>query len=199
MAKTFLNHIKVYVFRGLFAVIPLGLCFFVVRFLYVFIDKKITGRIDDNIGFHIPGLGILIVLVVLYLVGVSVSNLIGKQVFGLIERFSRRIPLIGSIYKIGKQLTETLSLPEKQIFKRVILVEYLRAGSWTIGFVTGSLIEGAQPGEKYLKVFVPTPPNPATGTLLIVRESQVRDPGWTIEEALKTVMSAGIIGPSVMK
>ena len=86
------------------------------------------------------------------------------------------------------------SLPEKQVFKKAVFVEYLKPGMWTLGFVTGTLLDKKNK-ERLLKIFVPTPPNPTSGTMVVVRESQTRDPGWTIEQALNAVLSAGIIGP----
>ena len=85
------------------------------------------------------------------------------------------------------------------MFKRAVLVEYLKPGMWTIGFVTGVVIDRKNSDEKLLKVFVPTPPSPTSGTMVVVRESQTRDPGWSIEEAMKTVISGGIIGPTDIK
>jgi len=108
------------------------------------------------------------------------------------EKFS------GTIYKVGRQLATTLSLPETKVFKRAVLVEYLKPGIWTIGFVTGKVIDKTHDGEVLLKVFVPTPPNPTSGTV-VVRESETRDPGWSVEEALKSVISAGVIGPAEIR
>jgi uncharacterized membrane protein len=99
----------------------------------------------------------------------------------------------------GKTAYDSLSLPEREVFKRAVRVEYLKPGIWTIGFVTGMIIDTKDPGEKLLKVFVPTPPNPASGTMVVVRESHTRDPGWNIEEALNAVISGGIIGPSEIR
>jgi len=197
--KKFLNHVKKHMFRGLIAVIPVTLCFFVVRFLYVFVDQRIAGYFDDYLRFHIPGLGIAIVIGILYGVGVVTSNILGKQLLGLFEGITSKIPLINTTYRIGKQLTETLSLPEKQVFKKAVLVDYLKPGMWTVGFITGTIIDERNKNEKLFKVFVPTPPNPTSGTMVVVREAETRDPGWTIEEALKTVISGGIIGPESIK
>ena len=105
------------------------------------------------------------------------------------------IPLIRTTYQVGKQLGNTLSLPERQVFRKAVLVDYLKPGIWTIGFVTGEIIDRKNNNEKLLKVFVPTPPNPTSGTMVVVSESQTRDPGWTIEEAIRSVLSGGIIGP----
>jgi uncharacterized membrane protein len=192
-----LAHIRTYMLRGLIAVIPILISVLAVQFLYFMIDKRVTGLIEKVIGFSIPGLGILLVLVLLYLVGLIASNLAGKQIFGIIEKISDRIPLVRTTYQVGKQISQSLSHEDKQLFKKVVLVRYLNPTTWTIGFVTGSLEDGSSP-VKLLKVFIPTPPNPTSGTMVIVREDEVRDPGWTVEEGLKTVISGGIIGPGTI-
>ncbi|MEJ2634698.1 MAG: DUF502 domain-containing protein [Calditrichia bacterium] len=193
--KSSFVHLKKYIFRGILALIPPVLTFLVLRLLYVGIDQKVTRIIERIIGFSIPGLGILLVLVVIYFVGVIASNMIGRQIFGIIEKIVSRIPLLNTTYQVGKQLSVTLALPERQVFKRVVLVEYLKQGMWTVGFVTGAIHDRGHNDEILLKVYIPTPPMPTSGTMVLVRESQTRDPGWTIEEAMKIVISGGIIGP----
>jgi uncharacterized membrane protein len=196
--KTLLKHLKIYILRGLLAIIPLALTAFALNLLYTVIDKRITGVVERFIGFSFPGLGVILLLVVLYLLGLIVSNVVGRQIFRLVEGIAKRIPLVKTTYNVGRQLSSTLSLPEKQVFKRAVLVEYLKPGMWTIGFVTGALID-KNTNERLLKVFVPMPPNPISGTMIVVRESQTRDPGWTIEEALKAVISGGMISPAEVK
>ena len=126
------KHLKTHVFRGLLAIIPLVLSYFVIRFLYLTIDRKVAAPIENAAGFRIPGLGILLIILLLYLVGLAASNWLGKKAFNVIEWLSRRIPLIGTVYHLGKQLAEALSLPEKQSFKRVVLVEQFKPGVWTV-------------------------------------------------------------------
>lgn len=193
--KKFVQHVKKYIIRGLLAIIPLALTFLAVRLLYNVIDQRAVRVLDQLIGFSFPGLGLILVLASLYILGVIASNVVGRQAFHLIERITGHIPLIKTTYQVGKQLGTTLSLPEKQVFKKAVLVDYLKPGIWTIGFVTGQVIDRKNNDETLLKVFVPTPPNPTSGTMVVVRESQTRDPGWTIEEAIRTVLSGGIIGP----
>lgn len=197
--KKFIGHLKMYILRGLLAIIPLVLSIFVVRLLYLGIDKKVMGWFDEYLGFTIPGLGILLVVVTLYLVGLIASRMVGKQLFNWIELLTQRIPLINTTYQIGKQLSDTLSLPEKHVFRRAVLVDYLKPGIWTIGFVTGTIIDRKNGDQMLLKVFVPTPPNPTSGTMVVVKESETRDPGWTVEEAMRAVISGGIIGPDVIE
>ena len=140
-------HLKKSIFRGFLAVIPLLLTYLLIRFIYLTIDKKVVDLIDGLIGFRIPGLGIILVLLLLYLLGIVVSHWFGRKIFDFIERVTRRIPLIGTTYQVGKQLETTLTLPEKQIFKRAVLVEYLKPGIWTIGFVTGEIKDQQNPED----------------------------------------------------
>jgi uncharacterized membrane protein len=197
--KKVINHLKRYIIRGLLAIIPLVLTYFALKILYNNIDQRAVKIIDQFIGFSFPGLGILLVLASLYILGLVASNVIGRQAFGFLEKITNNIPLIKTTYKVGRQLGNTLSLPEKQVFKRAVLVEYLKPGIWTIGFVTGTIVDRKDETEKLLKVFVPTPPNPFSGTMVVVKESQIRDPGWSIDEALSAVLSGGIIGPDELR
>jgi len=197
--KGLFRHLRTYIFRGLLAIVPLALSFFSLKILYTAIDKRVTLMIEKYLGFTFPGLGVLLVLASLYLLGLIASNVVGRQFFGLVERIANRIPFVKTVYQVGRQLSASLSLPGTQVFKRAILVEYLKPGIWTIGFVTGKIIDNTHDGETLLKVFVPTPPNPTSGTMVVVRESETRDPGWSVEEALKSVISAGVIGPAEIK
>jgi uncharacterized membrane protein len=197
--KRIFKHLKRYIFRGLLAVIPLGLTAFAVKILYTSIDKRITGLIEESIGFSFPGLGVLLLVAALYLLGLIVSNVVGRQLFGLLDKVANRIPLVKTTYSVGRQLSSSFSLPEKQVFRRAVLVEYLTPGIWTIGFVTGTIVDKGRNDEPLLKVFIPTPPNPISGTMVVVRESQTRDPGWSIDEALKAVISGGLISPTEIR
>lgn len=197
--KKFFRHARVYIFRGLLAVIPLYLSILSIRLIYALILRRPVSLIDQYLGYQIPGLGILFILIFLYLIGLLASNVIGHRFFGIIERISDRIPLVKTIYQVGKQLSSTFSLPEKQVFKRVILLN-LQEGLWTVAFVTGIMENRREAGgEKFLKVFIPTAPNPMSGFLFIVKESEVLDPQWSVEEGIRAVISGGIIGPDTIE
>lgn len=196
--RVFFQHFRNYVFRGLLAVIPVAISILTIRFLYVLIDQRIMGMVNQWIGYRIPGLGILILLFALYLLGLTASNVIGKQVFNLLDRIFHRIPLVKIIYQGGKQLAAALSLPERQIFKRAVLVNFPKPGIWSIGFVTGTVIDHGNGDETLLKVLIPIGPNPMSGYVMYVRESEVRETGWAVEEALRAVISIGIIGPEII-
>jgi uncharacterized membrane protein len=197
--KKLVAHIRKYILRGLLAVVPLFLTYLAIKLLYTAIDQRAVDLVDRFLGFRFPGLGILLVLVALYVLGLLASNVVGRKLFGLLGRITNHIPLIKTTYKVGQQLGATLSLPEKQVFRKAVLVEYLKPGMWTIGFVTGEVWDRKNNDERLLKVYIPTPPNPTSGTMVVVRETQTRDPGWTIDEALRAVLSGGIIGPEELR
>jgi len=192
--KNIYRHLQSYIFKGLLALIPIALAVFTVNILYVFIDKQIMELIDTYTGIHIPGLGLLIFIVLLYCTGIIASNVVGRRLFGLLDAVTGRIPLINTVWQVGKQLAGTLSLPEKNIFKKPVLVDYFKPGAWIIGFVTGEILD-ERTGKKLLKIFIPTVPNPTSGFMVIIGEELVQETAWTVEEAVKMVISLGIIGP----
>lgn len=194
--KEFFQHARSYIFRGLLAIIPLLLSILAVKLLYELIDKRVVAFIENFVSVrHIPGLGILLVLVCLYFIGLIVSNVLGKQIFLFIESISDRIPVVKAIYQVGKQLSESLSVTGgKQAFQKALLIDCNNNGVWTVAFVTGTMRD-ARTGEELLRMFVPTVPNPTSGFIFLVKPSQTVDPGWTVEEALKMIVSAGIIAP----
>lgn len=198
--KQFFAHARSYIFRGLLAVIPLLLSYEAVRLLYYLIDKRVVAFLNQFIHVRqIPGLGILLVLVCLYFIGLIVSNVVGKQIFHFIGGITERIPVIKAIYQVGRQLSESLSVTEdKQAFKKALLINCVSGGLWTVAFVTGTVRDG-NTGEELLKMFVPAVPNPTTGFIFLVKPSQTVDPGWSVEEAVKMIVSAGIIAPAQIK
>ena len=196
--KKIFKHLRTFIFRGLLAVIPLVLSYFVINFIYFAVDDKVARLIQRAFGVRIPGLGIFLVLVLLYLLGLGASNWMGKKVFQIIEGVMERIPLVKTIYHLGKQLGVALSLPKKQVFRRAVLVDNFRPGLYSIGFVTGE-IRDPEDGTFRLKIFVPTAPNPTTGFMIMAKKDEVRELGWTIEEAMNTVVSGGIIGPAEIR
>ncbi|HBR15071.1 MAG TPA: hypothetical protein DD723_05965 [Candidatus Omnitrophica bacterium] len=199
--KNFLAHSRSYILRGLIAIIPILLCVLAIQLLYVLIDKKIMGFLDNFIEIRqIPGLGIVLVLMCLYLIGLIVSNIVGHQLFRFIEGITRRIPLINTIYGIGKQLSQSLSVAdsEKQAFQKAVLVKIDNNGLMVPGFLMSSLTN-PKTNEDFSFVLVPTAPTPASGFVLVVKSSQIVDPGWTVEECLKAIVSVGIISPKEFK
>jgi uncharacterized membrane protein len=198
--KKFFIHLGNYILRGILAVIPIFLCWTAIWLLRRFIDQKVLKFLAQYIDIRqIPGLGIVLLLLSLYIIGLIFSNVLGRQIFKFIDRIADRIPIIKFIYGVGKQISDTLSMadPQKQAFQKAILINAFNGNGWMLGFVTGSLKD--QDDQELLKVFVPTAPHPLTGLIFIVKPSQTLDCGWTVEEAIKMIVSVGIISPGAIK
>lgn len=136
-------------------------------------------------------------LAILYFLGLLASNVLGRKLFRIVEGITSRIPILKTTYQVGKQVSMAFSLPEKQVFRKALLVEAFCKGQWLIGFVTGEVDDPVK-NEKWVKLFLPTVPNPTSGFLIHVKEVDTIDPKWTIDEAMKAVISGGIIGPAAI-
>ncbi len=191
--KKILQIIQSNILKGFLAIIPIALSLLAVQFLFNVIDKKILNLLESHIGYRLPGLGILLVLMILFIIGFLTSSILGRQIFLLIEGVFRRLPLVKTTYEFGKQFSQTLSQDEKALFKKAVLVDYLRSGAWILGFVMGETSD-ARRGKKLVKVFLPTVPTPFGGVLIWVEEELILDPGWPIDEAMKAIVSCGVIG-----
>jgi uncharacterized membrane protein len=143
------------------------------------------------------GLGLLVPLLGILLIGLMARNIVGRWLLEFGEGTLLRIPLAGSVYKTLKQLLETFLQGNANRFRRVVLVEYPREGLYALGFVTGTIGAAVQAGfpEPMLSVFIPTAPNPTTGWYAVVPEGSVRDIELSVEEAFRTIISAGIVSP----
>ncbi len=143
------------------------------------------------------GVGLLVPLLAILLIGLMARNIVGRWLLEFGEGTLQRIPLAGSVYKTLKQLLETFLRDNSSRFRRVVLVEYPRQGLFALGFVTGVLGSSVQAGfdQPMLSVFIPTAPNPTTGWYAVVPETSVRDLDLSVEDAFRTIISAGIVSP----
>ncbi len=143
------------------------------------------------------GVGLVVPLLAILLIGLMARNIVGRWLLEFGEGTLLRIPLAGSVYKTLKQLLETFLQGNATRFRRVVLVEYPREGLFALGFVTGVLGSALQAGftEPMLSVFIPTAPNPTTGWYAVVPETSVRDLNLSVEDAFRTIISAGIVNP----
>jgi uncharacterized membrane protein len=145
----------------------------------------------------VPGLGLLVVVLLLLATGMFAANIVGQWWLRQGSRILRRIPIVKSIYSSVKQVSDTLFSSSGNAFREAVLVQYPRAGSWTIAFVTGKPGgEAAQhlPGD-YLSLYVPTTPNPTSGFFLMVPRSDVIELAMSVDEALKYIISMGVVAP----
>jgi len=203
MAWPVLNHLKRKLTAGLLVVIPIGLTLFILRFLFDLADSFLAPAMrkgaDYFLGksFYIPGLGMIAGILVLYLIGVIFSNVFGSRLIAWWDRMLGRIPLVKSIYTSSKQLMEVLTAGGKSSFRKAVYVEFPKEGSFAIAFITNSV--KTESGKNYFTVFIPTSPNPTSGYVLILEEHRVFPAAFGVEEAMKIIMSGGMVIPDVIR
>jgi uncharacterized membrane protein len=174
---------------GILVVVPIVIAILILVWLFNYIDNIAQPVATSLLGHTIPGLGFGIMVLLIYLTGVVATSLIGRRLIRYGESLLARVPLFRYIYTGIKQIMESFAGPREAGFLQVVLVEFPKKGMRVIGFVTSeSCVES---GEKLLTVFIPTSPNPTSGYLEIVRESDVIQTNVSIDDALKMVLSAG--------
>jgi len=174
---------------GILIVVPVGATILVLVWIFVSVDNILQPVISSIWGRTITGLGFGITIVLIYLAGVIASNVLGKRLVLYGESLLSRIPLFRYLYIGIKQILESFSKPTGAGFLQVVLVEFPRKGIRSIGFVTNESSD--EPGKKLLSIFVPTSPNPTSGFLQIMRESEIIRTNISVDDALKMVVSAG--------
>ena len=191
-----------YFVAGLLVWIPLGITLWVLREIVVTTDQTLSllpmsWRPAAVVGHDLPGVGLLITLGIVLLTGVAVANYVGSRLLRYGEQMLVHIPVVKSIYGGVKQVSETLFSSEGQAFRQALLVQYPRAGCWTIAFQTG--VVGGEVaraiGPDHVSVYVPTTPNPTSGFFLIMPRRDVIELGMSVDNALKYVISMGVVGP----
>ena len=183
------KKLRTHFIAGVLIVVPIGAAILILRWLFFAIDNVLQPLAKLLLGHTIPGLGIGITVVLIYLIGVVATSVIGKRLIGYGESLLARVPLFRYLYTGIKQILESFATPREGGFLQVVLVEFPKRGMRAIGFVTSeSYVES---GEKLLSVFIPTSPNPTSGYLELVKESDVIRTNISIDDALKVVVSAG--------
>jgi uncharacterized membrane protein len=192
--KSVLKKIGSHFLAGLLIIVPLGLTALILIWLFNWIDGILEPIIVAIWGRNFPGIGFGVIIILIYVVGLLVSNFLGKRAFYYIERYViNKIPVIGFLYKGIKQILESFSKTSKNGFLKVVFVEFPRKGMKGIGFITNEKI--CKSGEKEYYVFIPTAPNPTTGFLQIVKEEDIIPTNMSVDEAVKLVISAGKYRP----
>lgn len=191
-----------YLIAGLLVWLPLGATILVIKLLVDLLDRTLlllppAWRPDALLGFHIPGLGLVLSIAIIFVTGVVVANLLGRRLVSFWESLLSRIPLVRSIYASVKQVAETVLSSSGQSFRKVLLVEYPRRGVWSLGFQTSSSLGEVQArtGEDVVAVFVPTTPNPTSGFVLMIPRREVTELDMEVDEALKMIISMGVVVP----
>ncbi len=202
-----MGHFRRYLIAGLLVWVPLGITWFVIKFMIDLMDQTLLllppdFRPENLLGFRVPGLGVVLTIVILLVTGIVVANLVGRTLVRMGERLLARIPLVRSIYSGVKQVMETMFSDSGKSFRNVVLIEYPRKGIWTLAFLTGE--QGTREsedkiGRRVSHIFVPTTPNPTSGFFLMVPTDDVLILEMSVDEGLKMIISAGVVLPSRKK
>jgi uncharacterized membrane protein len=181
--------------RGLVLIVPLVITFWVLNMLFNSVDGIISPLFEILLGRHIPGLGFVTMILLIFLLGVLSRNLIGRAVLRGFERVMTKLPLARTVYSSTKDLINAFRPGGAgRSFRQVVLVEYPRAGMLAVGFVTNDVtVTGGEPSGAMVSVYIPSPPNPTSGVLVLVDRASVRVLDMSVEDGLKYVLSGGIV------
>ncbi|OYU78080.1 MAG: hypothetical protein CFE45_29975 [Burkholderiales bacterium PBB5] len=199
-----------YIIAGLLVWLPLAITIWVLSWLLGLMDGVFSWLLtlsqtvlppgaDASIEAlrRVPGLGVIVMAVVLTLTGVFVTNIFGQWWVRQWDRLLNRIPIVKSVYSSVKQVSDTLFSTNGNAFREAVLVQYPHQGSWTIAFVTGKPggeVQAHLDGE-HVSLYVPTTPNPTSGFFLIMPRANVRPLRMSVDEALKYIISMGVVVP----
>lgn len=157
--------------------------------------EELVAALPNSIQWGVAIASVLLTIVLLYLIGLFAANIVGKRIIGAFELILDRLPVVKGIYRASKQILATFSGEQAQSFRGVALFPFMGERTRSLGFITNVFRDDAT-GEEMCSIFVPTTPNPTSGFVLICRRAEVIELGWNTEEAIKAIISAGIILPA---
>jgi uncharacterized membrane protein len=196
------SALKTWFLTGLLVLVPLGITLWVLNLVIGTMDQSLAllpeaWQPDKLFGRRILGLGAILTVVFILLVGLLAHNFIGQRLVRWWEALLRHIPVVGPIYTSVKQVSDTLLSSSGNAFRKALLVQYPREGSWTIAFLTGRPggdVQNHLQGE-YVSVYVPTTPNPTSGFFLMLPRKDAIELDMSVDEALKYIISMGVVAP----
>lgn len=190
------GRLRRYFLAGILIIVPLAATLLIMKWLFDAIDGILEPAVEAIFGRPIAGIGFGGIILLIFLAGLFASNVIGKKVIQRGESLLEDVPMIREIYVTLKQILQSVILPHKGGFREVVLVEFPRPGMKTIGFVTNRIKD--MEGNKLVNVYIPTTPNPTSGYLEIIPEEDVVKIDMSIDDALKMVLSGGMVSPEII-
>ena len=200
------SQIRRYLITGLLVWVPVVITVWVLSVLVRTMDQTLlllppALRTESWLGVYVPGMGVILTLLVVFLTGLFAANIIGQRLVNVWERVLARIPVVNSIYNGVKQVSDTLLTPGGQAFRKALLVQWPSPGMWTVAFLTGKPggdVANHLQGD-YVSIYVPTTPNPTGGYFVMVPRSAVVELDMTVDEALKYIVSMGVVNPGARR
>lgn len=202
--KGLMVRLRAYFMAGVLITAPISITIYLAWLFITYVDSKVTPLIpahynpETYLPYGIPGLGVIIVVVGLTLIGAFTAGFMGRFFQRLWDRTMDNVPVLRGIYKALKQILETVLAQQSNAFREAVLVEYPRRGMWVIAFITGKTEGEVQniTAQEMINLFVPTTPNPTSGFLIFVPKEEIVKLSMGVEEALKMVISGGIVTPA---
>lgn len=201
-----MKSLRRYLVAGILVWLPIGITIILLRILIGLMDRTLIlvpeqFRPEAWLGFAIPGLGLVLTVLILLVTGVLAANIVGRSLVGFWERILDRIPVVRSVYSASKNFAEIVFSDSDQSFKKVLLIEYPRKGLYGLAFQTSTNLGEVQhrTGEEVVCTFVPTTPNPTSGFIIIVPKKDIIELDMEVDEALKMIISLGVVVPSWRK
>lgn len=195
--------LRKWLFTGLLVIVPGAITLAVLHWIVGLLDQTLlilpeAWHPDKLLGFHIPGFGVLLTLLILLVVGATTSNFAGRKLLQWGDAVVSRIPVVRSIYSSVKQVSDTVFSESGNAFRTTVLVQWPREGVWTVAFVTGapSGEVAAYLRDEFVSVYVPTTPNPTGGYFVMVRKSDCIELDMSVDAALRYIISMGVVAPS---
>lgn len=200
MKRMIIDALRRYFVSGVLVVVPIILTYVVLSFMFESIDGILSPYLRKVLGYTVPGLGILTTLLLILLAGVLTYNFIGSSLFRAGDRALRSFPFVRIIYMSAKQLVEGVTLPQRETFKEVALIEYPRRGVFALCFVVKRprLVSGDGESE-LVSLFVPSTPTPISGMVIMARPEEVMVLDMSVEDAFKFLISGGIVSPELFR
>lgn len=191
-------RLRRYFIAGLLVFLPLAVTYTVLAWLFALLDNFLGRVVTAWLGYKVPGLGLAATILVVFVMGAVVTNVLGRRLVGAFEAVLMRIPLARSIYSATKQVSDSIFNKRRGAFQRAVLVEWPRKGLYSVGFVTGESTGETQikTPPRVFNVFIVTTPNPTTGFLILVPEEEIIPLDMSVEDALKLVISGGLVSPA---
>ncbi|SCK06747.1 DUF502 domain-containing protein [Vogesella sp. LIG4] len=202
-----MKHIKLtlrgYLVTGVLIWLPVTITLWVLNLIVGTLDQTImllprAWRPESLFGFNIPGLGVVLAIAVLVGTGFMAANVLGQRLLDLWQLILTRTPVVSTIYNSVKQVSDTLLSDSGQAFRKALLVRFPHQDAWTVAFQTGTpngQLKAELGEEEYVSVYVPTTPNPTSGYFIIVPKRDTRELNMSVDEALKYVISMGVVAP----
>ncbi|NLW06991.1 MAG: DUF502 domain-containing protein, partial [Clostridia bacterium] len=192
-----MRRLRRFFLTGIIVTLPAAATIYLLWVVFNFLDRLVGNAINLLLGWRIPGLGLAVMLVIVLAAGVLTTNIVGRFFLNLWDNLMYRIPLVNSVYRTLKQMVETFWRDDKKAFKQVVMIEYPRRGIYSLGFLVGPVAAeiNMRAARDMLAVFVPTTPNPTSGFLLMLPIEDVTLLDMQVEDALKYIVSAGVVGP----